>query len=101
MITVEYIKANQQEHQHIDVMRDMFLHIDDLIDMRDFQTIDDFIENFCKEDICFQYHICLLTAAYWIKNEIKNIEMLKIKAKEVGIKEIGERDTMKALYMLM
>lgn len=101
MITVEYIKANQQEHQHIDVMRDMFLHIDDLIDIRNFKAIDDFIEQFCKEDICFQYYVCLLTASHWIKNELKNLDLLKKNAKKAGIKEVGERDTMKALYMLM
>lgn len=97
MITIDYIKANQQENKHIRIMKEMFLFIDDLIDERNFKAIDDFIEEFCKEDMCLQYYVCLLTASHWVKNGLNNIEMLKTKAKEIAVKEIGEKNALKVL----
>ena len=102
MITIDYIKANQQEHQHIDVMKDMFLYLDDLNDTNDYKTNDNFIEEFCKADICFQYHVCLLTAIkFSIRDLLNNVDMLKESAKKTGIKEFGEEDTLRTLYGLL
>lgn len=93
-ITVEYLVANQGEHKEEDVLVKIFTYMEDLMWADKFNVIDDFIYDFCKhDDICFQYYLTLLTAACWAKDKLKNIEGLRFKAREIGNKEIGEKDT--------
>ena len=66
-----------------------------------FDVVDDFIKEFCRHDICFQYCLCLLTCAMWAKDKLKNREMLIGKTKKKGIEEIGEKDTMSCLSGLL
>jgi hypothetical protein len=100
-ITVEYIIANQGDDRQDDVMVKIFTYMEDLMWANKFKVIDDFIFDFCMHDICFQYYICLLTAACWAKDKLKNIEGLRFKAKEIGYKEIGEKDTNSCLKGLL
>ena len=100
-ITVEYLVANQGEDKEERVLVQIFSYMEDLMWADKFNVIDDFIKDFCKEDICFQYCLCLLTAACWAKDKIKNKEMLVEKTKQQGIKEIGEKDTNSCLRGLL
>jgi hypothetical protein len=90
-ITVEYILANQDKNRQDDVMVKIFGYMEDLMWAGKFKVIDDFIFDFCMHDICFQYYLCLLTAACWAKDKLKNTEGLRFKAKEIGYKEIGKK----------
>jgi hypothetical protein len=100
-ITVEYLAANQGEKKQERALVKIFGYMEDLMWAGKFDIIDKFIEDFCKEDICFQYCLCLLTAACWAKDKIKNKEMLIEKTKQQGIKEIGEKDTNSCLRGLI
>lgn len=101
-ITVEYIAQHQDSHKHYDNMLVKIMsYMDDLMWEGKFDMVDKFIEDFCKEDICFQYYLCLLTTAFWAKNKLKNLELIKQKAREVGNKEIGEKDTNSCLKGLI
>jgi hypothetical protein len=100
-ITVDYIVANQGEKRQERVLVDIMSYMEDLMWESKFDIIDKFIEDFCKEDICFQYCLCLLTTAFWAKDKLKNLELIKQKAREVGNKEIGEKDTMSCLKGLI
>jgi hypothetical protein len=98
-ITVQYLIDNQDEDIHIDTMTDIITYIDDLIiagsyDASKFDVIDEFILEFCRrsEEICFQYHICLLTCALWIKDKLDNVELLKAKTIAAGKRELKDRD---------
>jgi hypothetical protein len=75
--------------------------MEDLMWADKFKVIDDFIFDFCMHYICFQYYLCLLTAACWAKDKLKNIEGLRFKAREIGYKEIGEKDTNNCLKGLI
>jgi NADPH-dependent glutamate synthase beta subunit-like oxidoreductase len=101
MVTIDYIKANQEESKHISIMKDIFEYIDELISENDYQTIDDFIREFCNNEICFQYYVCLLTASLLRKDKLQNIGTLKQKAISAGMKEIGIEDTIKTLNGLI
>ena len=101
-ITVEYIAQHQDSHKdHDDVLVKIMSYMDDLMWESKFDLVDKFIEDFCKEDICFQYCLTLLTTAYWAKDKLKNLELIKQKAREVGYKEIGEKDTNSCLKGLI
>ena len=100
-ITVKYLAANQGEKKQERALVKIFSYMEDLMWAGKFDVVDDFIEEFCKEEICFQYCLCLLTAACWAKDKIKNKEMLIEKTKQQGIKEIGEKDTNSCLRGLI
>jgi len=100
-ITIEYIVDNQAKKRQQRLMLEIFSYMEDLMYAGKFDVVDDFILDFCKHDICFQYCLCLLTAACWAKDEIKNKEMLVEKTKQQGIKEIGEKDTNNCLQGLI
>jgi hypothetical protein len=101
-ITVEYIAQHQDSHKHYDDMLVKIMsYMDDLMWESKFDVVDKFIEDFCKEDICFQYCLCLLTTAFWAKDKIKNKEMLVEKTRAQGNKEIGEKDTNSCLKGLI
>ena len=100
-ITVEYILANQAKDKQDDVMVKIFTYMEDLMWAGKFKVIDDFIYDFCKHDICFQYYLCLLTCACWANDKLKNTQGLRYKAKEIGYKEIGEEDTDSCLKGLL
>jgi hypothetical protein len=100
-ISVEYIIANQGKDKEERVMVEIFTYMEDLMWAGKFNVVDEFIYDFCKHDVCFQYYICLLTAACWVKDKLKNIEELRFKAKEIGYKEIGEKDTDSCLKGLL
>ena len=88
-ITVEYIIANQGEERQVRVLVEIFIYMEDLMWANKFNVIDDFIFDFCMHDnICFQYYLCLLTAACWAEDKLKNIDGLRFKAREIGNKEI-------------
>ena len=100
-ITVEYIVANQSKKKQERVLVDIFRYMEDLMWAGKFDVVDDFIKEFCEQEICFQYCLCLLTAACWANDKIKNKEMLIIKTREIGIEEIGEEDTNSCLKGLI
>ena len=100
-ISVQHILDNQSEDKQENMLVDIFAYMDDLMWEGKFDVVDKFIEDFCKEDICFQYCLCLLTCANWAKDKIKNKEMLVKKTKTQGIKEIGEKDTISCLKGLI
>lgn len=105
-ITVDYIKVNQEPEKHVEVMKEMMIYLDDLMWAAQFHVVDDFIKEFCNpknmdKPICFQYYICLLTCANWCGNDLKNLTILKEKALEVGIREVGEKDAVQALIGLI
>lgn len=100
-ISVEHIRDNQSEDKQDDVMVDIYHYMDDLMWEGKFDVVDKFIEDFCKEDICFQYCLVLLTCAHWAKDKIKNKQMLIEKTKFQGFKEIGEKDTISCLKGLI
>lgn len=101
-ITVEYIAQHQDSHKdHDDVLVKIMSYMDDLMWKSKFDVVDKFIEDFCKKDICFQYCLCLLTTSFWAKDKLKNLELIKKKAREVGYKEIGEKDTNSCLKGLI
>ena len=100
-IDIKYILNNQDKDKQKQVLVDIFSYMDDLMWEGKFDVVDKFIENFCKEDICFQYCLCLLTCAHWAKDKIKNKEMLIEKTKTQGIKEIGKKDTASCLKGLI
>ena len=98
-ITVQYLIDNQDEDIHIDIMTDIITYMDDLIiagnyEASKFDVIDEFILEFCRrsEEICFQYHVCMLTTALWVKDKLDNVELLKAKAISAGKRELGNRD---------
>jgi hypothetical protein len=98
-ITVQYLVEHQDKDIEEDVLVDIFTYMEDLMWANKFDVVDDFIKEFCEceQEICFQYCLCLLTAACWANYKIKNKEMLIEKTKAQGIKEIGEKDTMSCL----
>jgi hypothetical protein len=101
-ITIEYLIANQGEDKEERVLVEIFSYMEDLMWEGKFKIVDDFIYEFCKhDDICFQYYLTLLTCAYWAKDKLKNIEGLRFKAREIGNKEIGEKDTNSCLKGLI
>jgi hypothetical protein len=100
-ISIQTIVDNQGEECQERMLVDIMSYMDDLMWEGKFDIIDKFIEDFCKEDICFQYCLCLLTTAFWAKDKLKNLELIKQKAREVGNKEIGEKDTMSCLKGLI
>jgi hypothetical protein len=102
-ITVQYLVEHQDKDIEEDVLVDIFSYMEDLMWANKFDVIDDFIKEFCEceHEICFQHCLCLLTAACWAKDKIKNKEMLVEKTKAQGIKEIGEKDTMSCLKGLI
>ncbi len=100
-ITVQYIAENQGEKKEEKVMVEIFSYMDDLMWENKFDVVDQFIEDFCKEDICFQYCLCLLNCACWVKDKIKNKQIIVDKTKAQGIKEIGEKDTISCLRGLI
>jgi hypothetical protein len=100
-ITVQNIVDHQDEKSQERMLVDIFSYMDDLMYEGKFDVVDKFIEDFCKEDICFQYCLCLLTCAYWAKDKIKNKSMLIEKTTKRGIKEIGEKSTMSCLKGLI
>jgi hypothetical protein len=94
-ITVDYIKSHQQEEEQIDVMSNIFGYMEDLMWANRFDIIDEYIMEFCNCDrpvICFQYFVCLLTAAMWAKDRLDNREYLKAKTIEAGKRELHDRD---------
>jgi len=100
-ITVQYLVEHQDKDIEEDVLVDIFTYMEDLMWAGKFDVIDDFIKEFCEADICFQYCLCLLTAACWAKDKIKNKGMLIEKTTKRGIEEIGEKDTMSCLKGLL
>jgi len=100
-ISIQYIVDNQGDDSEQDVLVDIFSYMEDLMWEGKFDVVDQFIEDFCKEDICFQYCLCLLTAACWAKDKIKNKGMLVEKTTKRGIEEIGEKDTISCLRGLI
>ena len=102
-ITIEYIIENQEEDKEERVLVEIFSYMEDLMWEGKFKIVDDFIFDFCnsKQPICFQYYLTLLTCACWAKDKLKNIEGLRFKAREIGNKEIGEKDTNSCLKGLI
>jgi hypothetical protein len=101
-ISIQYIAKHQDKKLDYDnVLLKIMSYLDDLMWANKFDVIDKFIEDFCKEEICFQYCLCLLTTAFWAKDKIKNLELIKLKARETGNKEIGEEDTNSCLKGLI
>lgn len=100
-ITVQYLVEHQDEDIQQDVLVDIFGYMDDLMWAKKFDVVDEFIKEFCEVEICFQYCLCLLTAACWAKDNIKNKQILIERTKAQGIKEIGEKDTMRCLKGLI
>jgi hypothetical protein len=100
-ITVEYIVANQSKKKQERVLVDIFRYMEDLMWAGKFDVVDDFIKEFCEQEICFQYCLCLLTAACWASNKINSMEILIEKTKKKGIEEIGEEDTNSCLKGLI
>ena len=105
-ITVDYIKVNQEKEKHIEVMKQIMIYLDDLMWAAQFHVVDEFIEEFCNpknldKPICFQYYICVLTCANWCAKDLKKLNMLKEKALEVGIAELGEKETVQVLMGLI
>ena len=80
---------------------DIMCYMEDLMWESKFDVVDKFIEDFCKEDICFQYCLCMLTCAYWAKDKIKNKGMLIEKTTKRDIIEIGEKSTTSCLKGLI
>ena len=100
-ISIQYIIDNQGEDTEEDVLVKIFIYMEDLMWASKFNIVDDFIKEFCEHEICFQYCLCLLTAACWAKDNIKNKEMLIERTRAQGIKEIGEKDTESCLRGLI
>ena len=84
-------------------MKQMFLHVDELLDAQDYDAIDKFIEEFCNAEptICLQYYYCLLTSVFRFEYVLMHVDALREKAIEVGTKEIGEEDALRTLYGLL
>jgi hypothetical protein len=100
-ISIQSIVNHQDKDHEERMLVDIMCYMEDLMWENKFNIVDNFIEDFCKEDICFQYCLCLLTCAYWAKDNIKNKQMLIDKTKAQGIKEIGEKDTLSCLKGLI
>lgn len=100
-ISIQYIVDNQGEDTEEDVLVKIFCYMEDLMWENKFDVVDDFIKEFCEAEICFQYCLCLLTAACWAKDNIKNKDMLIEKTTKRGIKEIGEKNTNSCLKGLI
>lgn len=100
-ISVQSIVDNQAEDKQENMLVKIMEYMDDLMWAGKFDVVDDFIKEFCRHDICFQYCLCLLTCAMWAKDKLKNREMLIGKTKKKGIEEIGEKDTMSCLSGLL
>ena len=101
-ITVEYIAQHQDSHKHYDNMLVKIMsYMDDLMWEGKFDVVDNFIKEFCENEICFQYCLCLLTTAFCVKNKLKNYGLIKQKTREIGNKEIGEKDTNSCLKGLI
>jgi len=101
MITIDYIKKHQDEKEHIGVMKEIFKHFDDLFWADKYDELQTFMDDFCQEEICFQYYVSMLTASLWGKDGRLNRDLLIDKAIEVGTKEIGEKDARKTLFNLI
>lgn len=82
-------------------MKAIMTYLIDLESANQFDIIDKYILEFCSEEICFQYYICLLTSATRCKDKLKNLTMLQEKALAVGIAEIGEKDAVQVLIGLI
>lgn len=91
-LTIQHIVQNQQEEKHVGVMKQIFMCVDELFLSDNYLEVDKFIEEFCQQDICFQYYVCMLTAALWGDGYLKNINMLRQKAIEQGEKELPEKE---------
>ena len=100
-IAVSYIVENQGENSVEDVLVEIFCYMEDLMWAKKFDVVDEFIREFCENEICFQYCLCLLTAACWARDNIKNKQMLIDRTTAQGIKEIGVEDTMSCLKGLI
>jgi hypothetical protein len=102
-INIQYIVDNQGEDKQERVLVDIFKYMEDLMWEGKFDVIDKFIEEFCEHEyeVCFQYCLCLLTAACWAKDKLKNIDMIKDLTREAGNREIGVEDTMRCLKGLI
>jgi len=100
-ITVKNIVDHQDEKSQERMLVDIFRYMEDLMWENKFDVVDKFIEDFCNEEICFQYCLTLLTAACWAKDKIKNKGILVEKTTKRGIEEIGEKDTNSCLKGLI
>ena len=100
-ISVKNIVDHQDEKSQERMLVDIMCYMEDLMWENKFDVVDKFIEDFCKEEICFQYCLCLLTCAHWAKNKIKNKGILIEKTRKRGIEEIGEKDTNSCLKGLI
>jgi hypothetical protein len=100
-ISIQSIVDHQGEDHEERMLVDIMCYMEDLMWENKFNIVDKFIEDFCNEEICFQYCLCLLTCAHWAKDKIKNKQMLIDKTKAQGIKEIGEKDTNSCLRGLI
>ena len=102
-ITVDQMVENQAEEQQGSVMSTIFIYMDDLMWAGQFKRIDEFMLKFCgkSEEICFQYHLSLLTTALWAVDKLDNVELLKAKTIAAGTKEYGKEETLKILKGLI
>jgi len=99
-MTIEYILENQQQEKHIQVMKEIFTYLNQLQWIENYEVMDNFIKDFCKQkNMCFQYYVCVLSSANWVKDKLnaKTFNTLKKKAIKAGTLEIGEENTIKTL----
>ena len=98
---IQKIKNNQHSDKHMHTMKQIFTYVDELFIANKDKEVDEFILKFCNEEMCFQYYVCLLTAALWKPQNITNLELLRKKTIEAGTKEIGKKDTLTTLRGLI
>jgi len=101
-ISIQYIVNHQDNNKdYDDIIYKIYCYMDDLMIEGKFNVVDDFIKEFCENDICFQYCLVLLTCANWAKDKINNYEIIKTKSIETGNKEIGKKRTKSCLTGLI
>lgn len=86
------LMKKDNEVDDISGMKDIFLKIDELIDIQDYNSIDDLITSFISLDFSFQFHISLLASTLKIKQTLGNRIKLFKNAISVGASLMTEEE---------
>jgi len=78
------LKKKDNEDNEISGMKDIFLRVDEFVDLKDYNSIDELIRSFISLDFSFQFHISLLASTLRIKQLVNNRTKLVENALIVG-----------------